>query len=67
MKTPMDINSTPFISCHEINVEDIDLLEDAWGFNSDFHDVVELLRMFKIEPGDELTKKLIDKIKSYDR
>jgi len=67
MKTPMGINSTPFISYHEIDVENIDLIDDAWGFNSEFHDVLTLLRMFRIEPGERLTNKLIDKIRSDDR
>ncbi|HAM09438.1 MAG: hypothetical protein A2X05_00245 [Bacteroidetes bacterium GWE2_41_25] len=63
----MGINSTPFISYHEIDVENIDLIDDAWGFNSEFHDVLTLLRMFRIEPGERLTNKLIDKIRSDDR
>lgn len=63
----MDINSTRFISYHEINVEDIDLIEDAWGLNNDFHDVICFLNMFGIEPGERLTNKLIGKIRSSDR
>ena len=63
----MGINSTPFISYHEIDVENIDLIDDAWGFNSEFHDVLTLLRMFRIEPGERLTNKLIDKIRTDDR
>jgi hypothetical protein len=66
METPMDLNSTPFISYHEIDVEDIDLIEDAWGLNNDFRDVIAFLRMFRIEPGERLTKKLIDKIRAND-
>jgi hypothetical protein len=67
MKTPMGLNSTPFISYHEINVDNTDLIEDAWGFNSDFYDVTSFLRMFRIEPGELLTNKLINKIRTYDR
>ena len=67
MKTPMGINSTPFISYHEIDVENIDLIDDAWGFNSEFHDVLTLLRMFRIEPDERVTNKLIDKIREKDR
>lgn len=63
----MGLTSTHFISYHEINVEDIDLIEDAWGFNNDYHDVILLLRMFRIEPGEGLTNKLIDKIRTHDR
>ena len=67
MKTPMGINSTPFISYHEIDVENIDLVDDAWGFNTDFHEVVKLLRMFRIEPDDRLTNKLIGKLRENGR
>ena len=67
MKTPMDLNSTHFISYHEINVENIDIIEDAWDLNKDFHDVITLLRMFRIEPGERLTKKLIGKIRANGR
>jgi hypothetical protein len=67
MRTPMDINSTRFISYHDIDVEDADLIEDAFGFNYDFHDVIALLRKVRFEPGEGLTKKLIGKIKDYDR
>lgn len=62
----MGINSTHFISYHEINVDDTDLIDDAWGFNNDFYDVILLLRMFRIEPGEHLTKNLIDKIRTND-
>lgn len=63
----MDLNSTHFISYHEINVENIDIIEDAWDLNKDFHDVITLLRMFRIEPGERLTKKLIAKIRANGR
>lgn len=63
----MDLNSTHFISYHEINVENIDIIEDAWDLNKDFHDVITLLRMFRIEPGERLTKKLIGKIRANGR
>ena len=63
----MGINSTPFISYHEIDVENIDLVDDAWGFNTDFHEVVKLLRMFRIEPDDRLTNKLIGKLRENGR
>jgi len=65
--TPMDLNSTRFVSYHDINVEDTDLIEDAWGFNNDFRDVISFLRMFRIEPEEGLTKKLIDKIRANGR
>ncbi len=41
--TPMGFNSTLFISYHEINVDGIDLYEDAFGFYPEFSDVYDLL------------------------
>jgi hypothetical protein len=60
---PMGLNCTRFISYQEINVEEIDLIEDAWGFNSDFCDVIEFLGLMKAVPGKKLTKKLIKEIR----
>jgi hypothetical protein len=60
---PMGLNSTRFISYREINVEKIDLIEDAWGFNADFSDVIELLGLIKSVPGRCLTKNLIEQIR----
>jgi len=63
---PMGSNSTPFISYHDIKVHEIDLLEDAWGLNSEFSDVIELLRQLKPEPERRLTTSLIEKIRKKD-
>jgi hypothetical protein len=63
---PMGLNSTPFISYHNIKVKDVDLFEDAWGFNSDYRDVIELLSQVKAEPGRRLTKRLIERIRKHD-
>jgi hypothetical protein len=59
----MVLISTQFITLREIKVEEIDLIEDAWGINSEFCDVIDLLR--KIEPIPErcLTMNLISKIR----
>jgi len=63
---PMGLTSTPFISYHNIKVKDVDLFEDAWGFNSEFCDVIDLLRQIKAAPGRRLTKRLIEKIRKQD-
>jgi hypothetical protein len=63
---PMGLISTPFISYHDINVKDVDLFEDAWGINSEFCDVIYLLRQIKASPGRRLTKRLIAKIRKQD-
>jgi hypothetical protein len=55
----MDLNSTPFISYSEINVEETDLYEDAWGFNSEFQDILNLLGTIDSEPGDYMAERLI--------
>jgi hypothetical protein len=62
---PMGLNSTPFISYHDIKVENIDLFEDAWGLNSEFSDVIYLLRQVQPAPGKRLTRRLIEKIRRH--
>jgi hypothetical protein len=62
---PMGLISTKFISYHEIKVRHIDLFEDAWGLNSEFCDVIGLLRQVKPTPGKRLTKRLIGKIRKH--
>lgn len=59
----MDLNSTPFLSYHEIKTDGIDLFEDAFGFNSGFNDVIKLLRLVKPAPQKRLTRRLIGKIR----
>jgi hypothetical protein len=63
---PMGLISTPFISYHNIKVKDVDLIEDAWGLNSEFSDVIELLKQIKAVPGRRLSKRLITKIRKQD-
>jgi hypothetical protein len=63
---PMGLNSTPFITYRDIKVEDIDLFEDAWGLNSEFCDVIAILRQIKAVPEKRLTKRLIAKIRNQD-
>ena len=58
----MGLTSTPFISYHEIKVDDKDILEDAWGLNSDFCDVISFLGRIDPDPGDKLIARLIEKI-----
>jgi hypothetical protein len=63
---PMGLTSTPFISYHNIKVKNVDLFEDAWGINSEFSDMIDLLRQIKAVPGKRLTKRLIEKIRNQD-
>jgi len=62
---PMGLNSTRFVSYHDIKVKDTDLIEDAWGLNSQFSDVIDLLRYIIPIPEKDLTEKLIDKIRKH--
>jgi hypothetical protein len=63
---PMGLTSTPFISYHNFKVKDVDLFEDAWGFNAEFCDVIELLCQIKAVPKRQLTKRLIEKIRKLE-
>jgi hypothetical protein len=62
---PMGLISTPFISYHEINVKDTDLLEDAWGLDSAYSDVIQFLGGYKPEPEDLLISRLVDLISEH--
>jgi hypothetical protein len=62
---PMGLTSTPFITYRDIKVEGIDLYEDAWGINSEFCDVIGVLRQVKSVPGKRLIKRLINKIRKH--
>jgi len=62
---PMGLISTPFISYHEINVKDTDLLEDAWGLDSAYSDVIQFLGEYKPEPEDLLISRLVDLISEH--
>ncbi len=63
---PMDINSTQFISYHDIDVKELDLYEDAWGFNYEYGDVIDLLGTVNPVHGkdlSDLTEKLLIKVR----
>lgn len=60
----MGITSTPFISYRDIKTEGIDLIDDAFGFYPEFHDVIELLKLVKPVPGKRLINRLFSKIKA---
>ncbi len=60
---PMDLNFTQFISYQDIKVNDIDLIEDAWGLTSEFNDVICLLRQINPFPERCLTTNLINEIR----
>lgn len=61
---PMGLTSTHFISYRDIKTEGSDLIDDAFGFYPEFHDVIELLKLVKPVPGKRLIHRLIRKIKA---
>jgi hypothetical protein len=63
---PMGYNSTPFISYHCINVKGIDLYEDAWGFNTEFSDIIKFMGKDYHEPRRTLITSLIERIRKDD-
>jgi hypothetical protein len=60
---PMGLNSTPFLSFHEIKTDEIDLFDDAWGFYPQFNDVIDILKHLEPAPGRRLMRRLITKIR----
>ena len=62
----MDLKFTPFISYRNINVDDVDIFEDALGLNTEFKDVIEALGQLKVVPGKHLIMELMDKISSHN-
>ncbi len=60
---PMGSNSTPFISYNDIRTDEIDIIEDAFGLNSEFYDVITLLKLIKSAPRKSLTATLINRIR----
>lgn len=63
---PMAKISTHFLSYHEIQVDDIDLYEDAFGFYQEFGDVFKLLDRLKPVPKKKLTERLIERVRQMN-
>lgn len=60
---PMGLISTRLISYQDIRVNDTDLIEDAWGFNAGYPDVINLLHNLVPEPGNDLAGRLMERIR----
>jgi hypothetical protein len=56
---PMELTSTPLITYREINVTSTDLYDDAWGFKTEFPDVLCFLGEIDTDPVDHLTDHLL--------
>lgn len=62
----MALNSTPFLSYHEIQVDKIDIYDDVYGFYQEFNDVMNLLDQVKPVPAKKLTKRLIERVRQMN-
>lgn len=65
-KKPMGLTSTPLISYHDIQVDEIDIYDDAWSFYQEFSDVFSLLDQVRPEPGKQLTNRLIERVRQQN-
>lgn len=54
----------PFLSYQELSVSEIDVYDDAWGFNSQFSEVFRKLSLASPEPSESVLESLLGKIES---
>ena len=64
--TPMAKTSTPFLSFHEIQIDNIDIYEAAFGLYQEFSDVINLLGQLNPVPKKRLTKRLIERVRQMN-
>ncbi|MBP7730374.1 MAG: hypothetical protein KA114_01925 [Bacteroidales bacterium] len=57
---PVNLISTQLISYSDINSEETDIYDDAWGFSSEFADVLNFLGTIDDEPPSTTTEKLLE-------
>ena len=62
----MALTSTPFLSYHEIQVDNIDIYEDAFGLYQEFSEVINLLEQLNPVPKKRLTKRLIERVRQMN-
>lgn len=62
----MDLTSTPFITYKDINVDETDLYEDAWGIRSEFSDVLDFLGSVDADPGECLVQRILGSVSKKD-
>ena len=58
----MRLNSTRFISFHEIKVDKVDLYEDAFGLYPEIGDMIEIIPESEVVP-EVIVNKLIERIR----
>ncbi len=54
----------PYLSYEELDVSDIDVYDDAWGFSHQFGDVFRKLSLVNPEPSESIVASLLAKIGS---
>ncbi len=62
MVLPVNLTSTQLISFRNINTDEVDIYDDAWGFASEFTDVLDFLGTIDAEPPSAATEKLLELI-----
>jgi hypothetical protein len=62
----MALTSTPFLSYHEIQVDNVDIYEDAFGLYQEFSDVINLLGQLNPVPKKRLTRRLIERVRQMN-
>ena len=56
---PMDKNFTRFLTFDKIDINEIDLFADAFGFDQFYTDVVNMFTKAVYEPDDKVVMKII--------
>jgi hypothetical protein len=63
----MGLTSTPFLTYHEIQVDKIDIYDDAYGFYQEFGEVFNLLEQVVLPvPKKRLTNRLIERVRQMN-
>ncbi len=60
MVLPVNLTSTQLISYRNINTDEVDIYDDAWGFAYEFADVLDFLGTVDAEPPSDATEKLLE-------
>ena len=59
----MGLIFTQLVAYSEIEVNDTDLFEDAFGIRTEFSDIIDLLKTASFEPDKDLVKRLMGRIR----
>ena len=59
----MGLIFTQLVAYSEIEINDTDLFEDAFGIRTEFSDIIDLLKTASFEPDKDLVKRLMGRIR----